>query len=342
MSIKPIVGNIPEYITYLSSSTKKLESYWENDALHAGWIGQEVIPAFCSDSTNLKTLETGRAWANGWWNKDKSVIKEVNFKNDPIKKLKIISLERRSEGGRAYKVVTSDNFYFDLREDVLMDTMINVGISKNGLLNGDYIWARVGSEMKLVRVGSALYEALLVSTADRTLKKLGYGDLKVGHIYKGKGKDQYIFIGYVDCSDCEFEQDRYIYGRMPPVLTRKEIRNGLLLFKYNENLKINLDEYFFAEVKTSHSFVKDCGQVLLPENTIDIVSNAEYKQFTKSLDMYNSYNTNRDIINDKLQTFSYHSDIITARKSGEPERKFEGFFPLDRFGLTETITKKIK
>ncbi len=345
MSSKPIVGNIPENVTYFFSATKKLESYWEDDALHAGWVGQEVTPAFCSDSINVKTMETGRNWANGWWNQKKVEVKETSRKNDPIKGIKIISLEKRSEGGRAYKVVTLDNFYFDLREDVLMDTMLNAGISKDGILNGTYIWARVRSEMKLVRVGSALHDALLVSTSDRTLKKLSYGNLEVGHIYKGKGAEQFIFLGYVDCSDCEYEPKRGYGVSGPATISRTEIRNGLLLWSYDERsfssggYSSDFSHIFCAKVKTTHSFVKDCGTVKVPDNVIDIISEEAYKSFIKEINERRTYANAED---SKFSNFAYQASRITVRKAGEPERKFSDVFLLDKFPLKDTIVKKVK
>lgn len=343
MATKPIVGNIPENVTYFSSSTKKLQSYWENDALHAGWVGQEVTPAFCSDTQNVKTMETGRSWANGYWNQNKVKVTETNRKNDPIKGIKIISLEKRSEGGRAYKVVTPDNFYFDLREDVLMDTMLNVGIDKDGVLKGTYVWARVGSEMKLVRTGSALHEALVVSTSDRSLKKISYGNLEIGHIYKGKGADQYVFLGYVDCTECGCEQKRYGYGMSDPtVYSRTEIRNGLLLWKYHaprfREGKTEYDHYYLADIKTTHSFVKDCGTVEVPDNVIDLISKNAYKAFLESI-TNKSYTITEP---HKLSSFAHLASRMTVRQAGDPERKFPGMFLIDNFPLTDTIVKKVK
>lgn len=352
MSIKPIVGNIPENITYFSSSTKKPESYWENDALHEGWVGQEVTPAFCSDATNEKTKETGRNWANGWWNDKKVKVVETTSKNDPIKGIKIVSLEKRSEGGRAYKVVTPDNYYFDLREDVLMDTMLNAGISKNGILNGTYVWARVGAEMKLVRTGSDLHKALLVATEDRSLKKLNYGNLQVGHIYKGKGKDQYVFLGYVDYSHCIYEQDYvngtfgYLREKLPLVLTRNEVRNGLLLWKYTDRFEkegFDFTHYYFAETKTSHSFVKDCGTVDVPKNAIEMIRKSCHKAMMNSLADYAKYNrTAKEKEDSELSTFAYYSPRVTVRAAGETEVTFPGCSMIEQFKLNETITKKVK
>jgi hypothetical protein len=210
------------------------------------------------------------------------------------------------------------------------------------------VWARVGAEMKLVRVGSDLHRALLVSTADRTLKKLGYSDLQVGHIYKGKGVEQFIFLGYVDYSECVFTQERnrhYCY-KSPPVLSRIEARNGLLLWSYSEHQvdkDIDFDNYYQAHTKTTHSFVKDCGVVDIPKDAVDRIREVTYKAFIKSVADYFKYqSTEKEKEENKLSTFAYHSPRLTVRKAGEPECKFPGGHMIDMFPLTDTIAKKIK
>ena len=37
---------------------------------------------YISDSSNMKTLETGRNWAKGFWNRDNYVPKEYEYEND--------------------------------------------------------------------------------------------------------------------------------------------------------------------------------------------------------------------------------------------------------------------
>lgn len=189
-----IIGNIPERVTYFYSSSKKLktECYWDNPLLKIGWKGQEVIPAFCSDADNKKTCETGKNWARGYKHHK---VESITRNNDPVT-IEILSLERRSEGGRAYKVVT-DGFFFDLSEDVLLDTIINCTIKK-GIPEGKFIWATVSSQMKLVRIDSDLHKALIESTLDKDKKRIPQKDLEVGGIYRGKNKEKYIYLGFVD------------------------------------------------------------------------------------------------------------------------------------------------
>ena len=75
--------------------------------------------------------------------------------------------------------------------------MLTNGIVK-GILQGEFVWAKVGSEMKLVRIGSVLHSSLIEATKDSKMKKIGQRDLQVGHIYSGKDGRQWIFLGYID------------------------------------------------------------------------------------------------------------------------------------------------
>jgi hypothetical protein len=81
--------------------------------------------------------------------------------NNPITNIRVAGLETRGNGGRAYKVVIDDLYYFDLREDVLLEAMIECGINKGGILNGEYIWVKIRSHMKLIRVGSPLHKEMI-------------------------------------------------------------------------------------------------------------------------------------------------------------------------------------
>lgn len=184
-----ISGNIPEKITILTRKPEK--------------VGEiEVIPAFISDAKNEKTLETGRTWAKRYQyvvpKDDIRGSEYVGRENKGVGGYRIIDLEVRSEGGRAYKVVSPEGFYVDLREDVLLDTIQEVGISAGGILNGTYLFATVGSQMKLIREGSALHNDLIGATTRRNSKKISSKDLQIGGVYATVGGEMFVFGGFVD------------------------------------------------------------------------------------------------------------------------------------------------
>jgi len=148
--MKKQIGYIPEEIVYISGKNTKLEDIWD-DIESKKRSDREVTPAFVSDANNPKTIATGVTWAEGGtYPRKVANPKKETFKNVPTEGFMIVGLERRSEGGRAYKVVTPTGYYVDLREDVLLDTMLEVGIGKGGMLNGSFVWAKFGSQMKLI------------------------------------------------------------------------------------------------------------------------------------------------------------------------------------------------
>ena len=186
-----IIGNIPNNLKIIFSNISKVG-------------GIEVTPAFIADATNNVTVANGIHWANCRpYQKQKQEVQIDETSNTPIEKIRILNLERREACGRAYKVLLPDGYYVDLREDVLLDTIKTVGISPGGVLNGQFVFAIVGSLMKLVRVDSELYKQLTISTQEKSLKKILRKKLQVGHVYESHSGNQSIFLGFVDYIDVE-------------------------------------------------------------------------------------------------------------------------------------------
>jgi hypothetical protein len=209
--MKVRTGYIPTEITYIFAGTQKVCQVWDDvDQPEHERNYAEVVPAFCSDADKEKGVETGKRWASSrcthWDHETKKQVQtaQVGIKtmeNKPISGLRVLSLEHRGQGGRAYKVVTPDGFYFDLREDILLDTMKTEGVTPGGILNGEYIWARVGAEMKLVRKGSELFRALLEASERSILSAIPLKQLKVGTVYETKSGERGLFLGFVDFWD---------------------------------------------------------------------------------------------------------------------------------------------
>ncbi len=266
-----IIGNIPERVTYFYSSSKKLktECYWDNPLLKIGWKGQEVVPAFCSDADNEKTCETGKRWAQRYSHRK---VESITRNNEPIS-IKILSLEKRSEGGRAYKIVTDENFFFDLREDVLLDTIINCEILK-GIPAGKFIWAKVGSQMKLVRIDSDLHKALIESTDDKKKKTIPQKDLEIGGIYRGKNKEKYVFIGFFDVDFLHED-----YGNR--IVRIHRIKNQMLFYHvYGYEKEIEWNSFGFEFKKSASSFIEKVGQKKITEKLIEKIKKSDRKYTT--------------------------------------------------------------
>lgn len=200
-----INGIIPKQITYVSGPQTLMEIDLGADDTTDKPEKQLVSPTFVS--TTEKTLITARKWIEQKrireynpetreYYHDHSPVQEQTVDNKPIDNVRIIGLERRGNGGRAYKVLIDDIYLVDLREDVLMDAMNLYGIDPGRKLKGKYIWAKIGSQTKLIMVQGEVEKELQTATdIKEQQREIESKDLVVGGIYKMKSK-ALIFFGY--------------------------------------------------------------------------------------------------------------------------------------------------
>ena len=200
-----IDGTIPKQITYVSGPQTLMEIDLGTDETIDKLEKQLVSPTFVS--TTETTLLTARKWIQHKrvreynpetreYYYDYSPVLEQTVDNKPIDNLRIIGLERRGNGGRAYKVLIDDLYLVDLREDVLMDTMNQHGIDPGRKLKGRYIWAKIGSQTKLIMVDGEVEKELQKTTEIKEQQReIESKDFVIGGIYKMKSKVM-IFIGY--------------------------------------------------------------------------------------------------------------------------------------------------
>jgi hypothetical protein len=186
-----VSGKISDKIVYIHSHSKEVGFKWDDDDETKEQNKRLVTPAFCAEADNTKSIKTGKQWAKGrlWHAKDTYDTLVEERDNKPIR-VEIVSKEHRSQGGVVWKVV-SDGFWFDLRNDVLLDVMLNSKI-ENGKIKDKFIWAKLGSQMRLVRIGSELHQALIDSTNLGEAKVLT--EYVVGQLYESKTQ-KYIYMG---------------------------------------------------------------------------------------------------------------------------------------------------
>jgi hypothetical protein len=186
--------------------------------------------------------------------------------------MKIISLEHRAEGGRAYKVILPHIVFcsngsrarlcVDLREDVLIDAITTSGIRAGGIMNGKFLFAVLGSQMRIIKEGTDLHRDLIQSTEDRGKKSIPISKLVIGHIYRSRDGIRSVYLGKVDSVENDLSS-----GEM------NVIKNRMLWFRLhsdthpkqhdtpskqieNATKKCNAVQFDF---KTSHSFIEDDG-----------------------------------------------------------------------------------
>jgi hypothetical protein len=190
-----MTGSIPSKLKIFSRAPINVTTSWDND--DEGVISKVLVtPVFVTDATNLKTQATAKAWTESrrWCYETKQTVHDpaspvVEIHNAPFSALQVVSMEKRSQGGRAYKAIAYGKFYVDLREDVLLDALITVGVQPGGLLNGSYVFAMVNSEMKVVRVGSMLHTKLVELTSLKVTSSIAAKDFIPGYTYFRGTKD---------------------------------------------------------------------------------------------------------------------------------------------------------
>lgn len=345
-------GHIPTDITYLFGPTIEVANRWDDAEQEDGELVKiSVIPTFVADADNKKTLETGRLWSErmckGYDHKTQKQItlgipQKSQRENLPMDGIRIVSLEHRGEGGRAYKVITKDNHYFDLREDVLLDAMLTEGISPGGILNGKFMFARVASEMKLVRYESELFRALLEAGERSILSSVSKADLKVGGLYEGKQGAKGLFLGFVSTEELCLKWpngqttsqnnniNRNAASQHPPVpksvptLTEKKFKKHMLwldISSYHYPSKTNTQaittkllmdalgkpnlDYSFS-LRASHSMVKLVMDIPIPGDVIEQVQTIAVNTFEKRLNDIEQNIAGRNARNSNSYGYGYN------------------------------------
>lgn len=297
-------GNIPKNLTLYVSNPKKIELKYEDSDISYG-KSIDVNETFISDSDNVKTCDTGKKWAENNRLYDHSKRESIKLgytvetmPNNEISDVKITGLEHRGQGGRAYKVIVNGKYYVDLREDILLETILNVGIDSGGKLKGKYIWGKVGSSMKLIRSNSALHEELLKSTEMNLLKKIS--SLQVGTIYQSK-TETLLYIGKFKTVDMQLQYPNY-----DTIGQHKKQEN---LFYDMDNYQSQIKDNFNGDVKTlkyskfifkkNHTLKLDTGlKVILQPNFIDLMK-------AQLVEHYNNRPMS-DVENHKIPNMPFH------------------------------------
>lgn len=279
---KTIVGSIPKEVTYVYQSLISCR-IGGDDTLNKKEV--KLHPTFPVETGNKKSLETAVKWATSY---NQNKYSTENIDNSSIKNVKVISLEHRGQGGRAYKIQI-DKFLFDLREDVLVDIMLEVGIQPGGILNGEYTWAKIGSQTKLIRIGSDLHKMILNYKDVKETKPISKNNLEIGGVYQDRQKYDYVFLGHInttalkatdrDLPDFAMKQRSNIFytDSEKASLKFKSVfdKNAMLFIKtyggdYSSYLDkaINPKTQYVLEIKKSHSLISKVSTLKIPENFI--------------------------------------------------------------------------
>jgi hypothetical protein len=345
------VGSIPEKITYVFAEEAEVSvgcewdiSWYESDDGPKA-VKQKVMPAFPVDSADSKTMTRAIEWAtsDGWdYQTNKRKVKKHSIEeveNKPLNNVKVLSLEHRGQGGRAYKALIN-NYYVDLREDVLMDTLLKAGVDSGGLLKGEYVWAKMGSQMKLVRVGSELHRLIAEFDSKKDIKPVGKGDLEVGGVYRDRKKNKAIFVGYVNTVVYKTDNPIPYYQRQDKAdfkYKQTNVKKAMLFYEIRDfdSMDKNLKEMkkkesdYAYKIKKSHTYIEKVDQVKIPDGIVAHLRDKSLKEIKQKILEYTGHrppekNYARITASYLENHVEYHSDHLNLYVYGEtPVEPFE-------------------
>lgn len=276
-----MIVNIPKSVTYIVAPKRHVMAYAFSGTVNEGMltgdmdddeedsqdrVTLEAFPIYISDTSNKKTLETGRIWAKSKTDfydystkksvKNKTLPDEVVRDNTPFSGIRILSIEHRGKGGRAWKCLIEDGkYYIDLREHILLEAMAHAGIKKGALLEGEYIWGKEGSEMRLIRVGSGLHKELTQATDYKTSALIPRKELEAGTVYRERNGNFRVCLGRVKTLKNK-TNSKVIEGQNTRLRQHLWLKGALKPSQYRE-------EGEFHRLKVSGAKVDDPGVLLL-------------------------------------------------------------------------------
>lgn len=294
---KVAVGSIPEKITYVYSTDSEVpvgcawDISWHDSDDGPKTIKQKVTPSFPVESGDEKSMKRAKDWAEQqYYQQPKRTAQYTEVDNKPITNIRLLSLEERGNGGRAYKALIDEKYYVDLREDVMMDSILKVGVDPNGVLRGEYVWAKMGSQMKIVRVGSELHRLVVEFDSKKDIKPVGKGDLEIGGVYQDRKKNRAVFVGYINTvllKATEKTPDYYAKKDQKAKFDFKatKVKKSMLFYelasyeKQAESLqKMKVDRSYYYKIKKSHTYIEKVDQVTIPDGIVEHLRNNANKE----------------------------------------------------------------
>jgi len=219
--------------------------------------------------------ETAKYWAGEGY-------KEYRYQNT-FSDVRILDLDRRSQGGRAYKIIIKvedgHEFICDLREDTLLDVIKNKGIHAGGKLNGNFSWVMVGSQCTLIRIDSDIWKEAESQMVAKSQKIIPKKSLEFGHLYSSSGGNFAIFISEVFQRQYTIrigeDHQNYLapgYNIVPSLFFLK-VNDKVTAEELNSKLMSKTLKFWYSDFVQKHSYRMDHGRVLdeslSPESVLD-------------------------------------------------------------------------
>jgi hypothetical protein len=328
-----INGSIPKRIVYYHLPEKKIHQgvEWNLDSLNNK---ENVLPAAVADPLDPKSINNAQNLLKNYQKIIKIIPKSVEVDNKPIKDVKIFSISRRYSSGLQYKILIR-GYLLDLKEDVLLDALIKEGAT-NGILNGEYIWAKIGTNTKLVRIGSELYNMIINFENKKNMKPIPKKQLQVGGLYQNKKGEISIYLGPVNTIKLFSNNKKFKFNQ-------KLIKNHMLFcsaYSHDNSKKIKKEflsspENYRFLIKKDHSLIEKVDYIDLPADIVDKVRKIFIKKMKHHIVEYNNKmmlpGTSYPMMNSNYLEYLYYniSKLLNLHQTGSK--------PVDIFDINKYL-----
>lgn len=331
------LGKIPKKLKFYCRENTKIGFRWSDVEFEDTSVSDiSAIPVFITDAENPKTQSTALSWVTQkYWHEDPLTNKRgyvsrphmiIERDNTAVKSVRIVGLDIRGNGGRAYRALVDETYLVDMREDVMLDTMINVGMGVNATLPGEYIFAQIGSEMKLIRVGSKLHDMMVETTTFG--EKQPITKLIPGRIYASKTKT-ILYLGEVWHTPVYVPYDGYYRKYLTPAV-EKPVKRHLCIDAgtVSSNLQTVLGKditWFTAHVTLSEKQSKAYREELAIIENFDLEKTLT--EIRRRIEVCFDDNSKRQHWSDHIGNIEYYSSMNISTTPGWIHPKIQQHLP---------------
>lgn len=314
-----IAGSIPKKIVYFYLPEKKMLQgvNWGLDYKSRKNKNEELVcQASVADPNDAKSLKVAQSLLKGY---ARPTPTSIEVDNNPIKDIRLFSIKRYGSSTQIKVVI--NNYLVDLKDDVLLDALIKEGCKVGGVLPGEYVWAKIGSSTRLVRIDSEIYNLILDYNNKKNMPLIPKKKLEAGGVYKNKRGDVFVFVGFVNTT---------WYKPFATIkkfnFTNQNIKNGMLFCNLlaneepsclNETAYLEADNYRFV-VKKEHNLIEKIDQVEIEPDLINKIRLANLKKMKKNIMQFSTENK-KSVINTNYLEYILmsRSRLINLYKVGD-------------------------
>jgi hypothetical protein len=209
----------------------------------------------------------------------------------------------------------------------LLEAMKKSCTRRGGKIIGDFIWIKIDSELKLIRIGSDVHSAAISAISRRNNKKISNKELVPGSIYESSSGRKYLFVDFVDVKIFQWKSSKPLNELEENLIVSKKSKKlffiDMKLFKEDKKLfKENNFEIlkYRSRIQDNHSFVNMVGKLNLPKYFISNFRNYYRDLMKKYFIEVSLGNLSKNYITNYLVNYSIYFNL---KKNKEVIKDFE-------------------